>query len=139
MSLKHTKLFIGIFILLAYISIGVFGLFQMTHTNDVPMANCPYALGSYSVCDGGINHIEHWQKFSNTTFTPLFIFSLLILGLILYVYNKRSFLDRERHLFYKWKYYIDSKISYEYLKKITRWLSLFENSPPVNMFSFTSN
>ncbi len=136
MNSKHTKLFIGILIFLAYISIGVFGLFQFSHASETPMVNCPYAVGSYSVCDSSINHINHWQQFSNITFTPLFIFSLLILGLILYAYNQRSFLDKERHLFYKWKYYIDNKISYAYLNKIIKWLSLFENSPPVRVVFF---
>lgn len=102
----------------------------------MPMANCPYAVGSFSVCDDSISHIEHWRVFSNTTFTPLFIFSLLILGMILYVFTKRSFFDKEHHLFYKWKYYIDNKISYAYLEKIVKWLSLFENSPPVSVVFF---
>lgn len=134
MDLKNTKLFIGIFTLLTYISIGVFGLFQFSHASDMPMDNCPYSVGSYSVCENTISHIEHWHQFSNITFTPLFIFSLLILGIVLYVFNKRSLLDKELRLFYKWKYYIDNKIPNEYLRKIIRWLSLFENSPPVSYF-----
>lgn len=31
MSLNNTKLFIGFFILFAYIGIGVFGLFKLSH------------------------------------------------------------------------------------------------------------
>ena len=136
MGLKNTKLFIGIFILLTYISIGVFGLFQMSHASDMPMANCPYSVGSYSVCENTISHIEHWHQFSNTIFAPLFIFSLLILGIVLYVFSKRSLLNKELHLFYKWKYYIDNKISYACLNKMIKWLSLFENSPPVSVVFF---
>ncbi len=132
MGLNKTKLFTGIFILLAYISIGVFGLFQFSHASDMPMVNCPYSVGSSSLCENTISHIEHWRQFSNTTFSPLFIFSLLILGIILYIFNKWSFLNKELHLFYKWKYYIDNKKLYAYRYKIIKWLSLFENSPPVN-------
>ena len=132
MGLKNTKLFIGTLILLAYISIGIFGLFQFNSMAGMPMAHCPYALDGFSVCNNSLDHIDHWKKFSNTTFTPLFIFSLLILGLILYTFIKRSLLNKELLLFYKWKYYIDSKIFYAYLEKIVKWLSLFENSPPVN-------
>ncbi len=138
MRLKNAQLFVGVLILVAYISIGVFGLFQVSHTNEMPMANCPYAVGSYSMCDSSINHINHWKQFSNATVTQLFIFSVLILGIILYFLNKQSFSIQEQY-FYKWKYYIGYKKSYDYLYRLIKWLSLFENSPPVRMFSFNNN
>ncbi len=138
MSLKNTKLFIGILIFLAYISIGVFGLFQFSHASEMPMVNCPYSVGSYSVCENTISHIEHWQQFSNTTVTQLFVFSILILGMILYFLGKRNFSIQEQY-FYKWKYYIDNQKSSNYLHRIIKWLSLFENSPPVRLVSLISN
>ena len=129
MRLHQRKSFIAIFILLAYISIGVFGLFQFNHTTGMAMADCPYTQGSFSVCSSNLEHIDHWHKFSNTTFTSFFILALLILGIILYFLDTQDFFDTH---FYKWKYYLKIKLS-TYLAIITKWLSLFEHSPPVLM------
>ena len=128
MSLHRVKLFAGIFVLLAYISIGVFGLFKLDHATEMPMANCHYAQNSFSVCQNSLSHINNWQQFSNTIFPSLFIFLLLTLALILYFYGKQNFLNQKLY-FYKWKYYLNNKKLYTYRNKIIKWLSLFENSP----------
>jgi len=125
---KNIKLFIGIFIFLAYISIGVFGLFKFNHVSEMPMANCPYAENGFSVCDNSINHINDWRRFSDAIPSSLFTFSFLILGIILYFFGKQNFLNQKRY-FYKWKYYLDNKKLYNYPNRIIKWLSLFENSP----------
>ncbi len=39
MILRNIKLFIGISILLAYVGIGVFGLFKFSHAFEKPMTN----------------------------------------------------------------------------------------------------
>ncbi|KKS99294.1 MAG: hypothetical protein UW07_C0016G0009 [Candidatus Nomurabacteria bacterium GW2011_GWF2_43_8] len=128
MNLRSAKLFLGLFILLAYIGIGIFGLFQFGHMSEAPMANCPYAENGFSVCANGLDHINDWRQFSNATFTSLFIFSLLILGIILYFFNQHNLLNQKQH-FYKWKYYLDNTKSYTLSQEIIKWLSLFENSP----------
>lgn len=127
MSLYKIKSFIAIFVMFTYISISIFGLFQFNHSLGMAMADCPYAQGSFSVCDSNLEHINYWHQFSNTTFASFFILGFLILGIILYVLNTQVFFDIH---FYKWKYYLNTK-SHAYSEKITRWLSLFENSPPV--------
>ncbi|KKQ27859.1 MAG: hypothetical protein US41_C0013G0010 [Parcubacteria group bacterium GW2011_GWB1_37_13] len=114
MKTHNVKLFLGLFILLAYASIGVFGLFKVNHMSETPMVNCPYAENGFSVCDNSLNHINDWQQFSKTTFSSLFIFSFLILGIILYFFGKQNFLKQKQYL-YKWKYHL--------------YLSLLENSP----------
>ncbi len=134
MNLHKPKSFIVTLILLAYIGIGVFGLFQLGHTTEMPMANCPYSVNSFSVCDGSINHIDHWRQFSNTTITSILIFSVLMLGIVLYFLNKHKLLNQKQY-FYRWKYYIDNQKSSNYLYRIIKWLSLFENSPPVHRAS----
>ncbi len=131
MSLHKSKLFIGVFVLLAYIGIGIFGLFSFNHMTGTPMTNCPYAQNTSSVCKNSIDHINDWRKFSNATFSSLFVFSLLILGLILYFYDKLNFL-KQRQYFYRWKYYLYSEKLYTYKQEITKWLSLFENSPSLS-------
>lgn len=128
MNLYHKKLFFGIFILLAYISIGVFGLFQASHISETPMINCPYADNGSSLCVNSLNHINNWRQFSNIIFPSLLIFSFLILGIVLYFLGKQNFLI-QRLYFYKWKYYLESKKLNTYLNKIIKWLSLLENSP----------
>ena len=131
MSLHNTKLFIGVFILLAYISIGIFGLFQFNHMAEMPMTNCPYAQNGSSICENTLNHINDWRQFSNVIFTSLFIFSLLILGIILYFFGKQNFLIQKQH-FYKWKYYLNNKKLYSCSDRVIKWLSLFENSPSLS-------
>lgn len=131
MILRNIKLFIGVSVLLAYVSIGVFGLFKFTHMSEAPMANCPYAQNSSSLCENSFNHINNWQQFSNVVFPSLLVFSFLMLGIILYFFDKRNFLN-EKLYFYKWKYYLDNKKLYTFPNKIIKWLSLFENSPSLN-------
>jgi hypothetical protein len=128
MTRKNTKLFIGIFIVIAYVGIGVFGLFEFNHITETPMTNCPYTENGFSVCDNSLDHINNWQQFSNTTFPVLFIFLSLFLGVVLYFSNKQNFLNLKQY-FYKWRYYLDSKKSFNSLNKIVKWLSLLENSP----------
>ncbi|MFA5932262.1 MAG: hypothetical protein WC793_02695 [Candidatus Paceibacterota bacterium] len=128
MNFRKTKLFIGLFILLAYIGIGVFGLFKFNHMNSTPMANCPYALNGSSVCDNSIDHINDWHQFSNVVFPSLFLLSFLALGIFLYFFSKENFLNQKQY-FYKWRYYLDNKKFYSYQNRIIGWLSLLENSP----------
>ncbi|KKQ87055.1 MAG: hypothetical protein UT09_C0021G0011 [Parcubacteria group bacterium GW2011_GWF2_38_8] len=131
MKLDDAKLFIGILILVAYISIGIFGLFKFNHITETPMVNCPYAQNGSSICENSFNHINNWRQFSNTTFSSLLIFSFMILGIILYFFGKQDFLNQKKH-FYRWKYYLDNKKLYSYSDTITKWLSLFENSPSLS-------
>ena len=131
MKLYNAKLFFGFFVLLTYISIGVFGLFELSHATEMPMANCPYAQNSFSVCENSLDHINNLQQFSNITFPSLFTFLLLTFGLVLYFYGKQNFLNQKQY-FYKWKYYLDNKKLYSYSNRIIKWLSLFENSPSLS-------
>lgn len=131
MSLQNKKLLIGAFILLAYISIGIFGLFQFNHIPETPMVNCPYTQNGSSICENILNHIQDWHWFSSAIFSSLSIFSFLILGVILYFFSKQNFLNQNQH-FYKWKYYLDNKKLYSSPNRIIKWLSLFENSPSLS-------
>ncbi len=131
MNLLKVKSFLGVFVLLAYISIAVFGLVKLDHMSETPIMNCPYAQNSFSLCENGFDHINNWQQFSNTIFASLFIFSFLILGTILYFFGKQNFLN-ERQYLYKWKYYLYNKKLNTYSNRIIKWLSLFENSPSLS-------
>lgn len=131
MNLHNKKLFLGFFILFAYVGIGVFGLLKFSHTSEIPMPNCPYTQNGYALCSNSFEHINNWQQFSNVTFTQLLVFSLLVLGVILYFYNKHDFLRRNQY-FFRWKYYLYNKKLYTFRNRIIKWLSLFENSPSLS-------
>lgn len=126
MGIKNIKSFIAVFILVAYISISIFGLFQFSHRSEMAMTDCPYAQGGFSVCDSNLEHINHWHQFSNIPLSK-FIFLLLIFGVTLLFLGSKDIFNTH---FYKWKYYLNTKRS-TYLEIITKWLSLFEHSPPV--------
>ncbi len=131
MKLHNTKLFLGLFVLFAYISIGVFGLLKFNHMSEKPMPNCPYTENGFSVCDNNLDHINNWHQFSNIIFPSLLVFLLLILGIILYFFDKRNFLNQKQY-FYRWKYYLYNKKLYTYPNRIIKWLSLLENSPSLS-------
>ena len=130
MNLSAAKLFLGFFILFAFVGIGVFGLLQFNHADhsaEAPMANCPYTGSGYSICQNTLNHINNWRQFSNVTFSAFSIFSFLILGIVLYFFG-RNFLNQKQY-FYSWKYYLYNKKLYTSPNRIIKWLSLLENSP----------
>lgn len=133
MSLQNTKLFIGGILLLAYVSIGVFGLFQFNHTNKVLMNDCPYSLNTYSICKDSIDHINNWHIFSNAVFPALIILSIILFIITSYFFDRNKFFRQNLGQFYEWAYDLDDKFFQIYHRKITYWLSLFENSPPVNI------
>ena len=125
------KYFLTIILFVSFVGIAVFGLLKFNHTNhtpEVPMINCPYAENGYSICEGALDHINNWRQFSNVIIPSLSIFSLLILGMVLYLLGKQNFLNQKQH-FYKWKYYLDNQKPSAYQEKIIKWLSRFENSP----------
>ncbi len=126
MNLRTIKLFAGAFVLLTYMSLGIFGLFNFAHTDEMSMPDCPYAQGGSAICQNNLDHINNWQQFSNAVFPALFAL-FLILGMIWYYFNVK--LITEPKYFYKWKCYLNSEKLYTYQEEITKWLSLFENSP----------
>lgn len=128
MKFTKTKLFIGLFILLAYLGIGAFGLLQFNHVlPEAPMTNCPYQENGFSICENAISHINDWRQFSSVTVSS-FVFVFFFFGLVLYFLNKQNFLIHKQY-FYRWKYYLDDKALYKSPNKIIKWLSLLENSP----------
>src|SRR3989344_6074823 len=120
---SNTKLLIGFFALIAFISIGVFGLFQFNHAIhpvETPMSNCPYTANGYSICQSTLNHINNWQQFSNITITSLFVFLLLISGFILYFIGKLR-LPHFRPALSRWKHYLNNKKTYIPGEEFIKW------------------
>lgn len=129
MIFRRSKLLISLLVLSAFISVGILGLLQMSHSSTTaPMANCPYSLNAFSVCSNDFEHINNWQQFSNVVFPSLLVLSLLIFGTILYFLDKRNILQTQEY-FYTWKYRLYSQKLYECPNRVIKWLSLLENSP----------
>ena len=128
MKLRNLKLSLGIFVLLAYMSIGIFGLFQWNHTAEMPMENCPYTQNGYAICANTLDHIAKWQQFSSAIFPTLLLLSALALGMILFFLNQEKYFGQDQN-FYRWKYYLNNKKPYSPEEGMVKWLSLLENSP----------
>jgi len=132
---SHTaKILLACLTLFLYINISVFGLlslFHFEHSAETPMINCPYAENGYSICQSSLDHIKNWRHFSNVIIPSLSIFSLLVLGIVLYLFGKQNLLNQDQY-FYKWKYYLTNKKLLTYSGRIIKWLSLFENSPSLS-------
>ena len=105
MILRKIKLSFGFFVLFAYVSMGVLGLFKFNHTMETFMPDCPYAQSGYALCTNHLDHINAWQQFSNVIMSPLALFSLLALGVVLYFLNKQHLLKHKKY-FYRWEYYL---------------------------------
>ena len=128
MNLRNKRFIVGVLILIAFVGIGVFGLMPFTHAShaaEAPMVNCPYERGGFSLCDNSLIHIDNWKQFSNFILPSLLI---LLLAFALIWHFVSDFFNQEKY-FYRNKYYLDNKTLYSYQKIITKWLSLFENSP----------
>ena len=121
-------------LIFSFIGIAVFGLLQFSHashTPEAPMINCPYAENSYSICQSSLDHIKNWRQFSNVIIPSLSIFSLLVLGIVLYLFGKQNLLKQNQY-FYKWKYFLYDQKLHTYKERIIKWLALFENSPSLS-------
>lgn len=129
MSFNRTKLLFSVVILSTYLMVGVLGLFALAHMSEMPMANCPYAFDSFSLCQNNLDHINNWHQFSNFVFPDLSVLVFLTLGIILYFINTKDLFNSLIKSFFQWKYYLDNRVSSFYRRIVAKWLSLFENSP----------
>jgi hypothetical protein len=91
-SMKTLYWVIGLLILISYIWIAVFGLFQVTHMSHMGtgMHHCPFMIGQQSICPmDAVHHLQMWQVFS-TVVIPLFeilLFSLCVFVVLRFWYS----------------------------------------------------
>jgi hypothetical protein len=132
MSFGKNNLIIGAFVLMAFIGVGVFGLFPLGHAAhgaEAPMSDCPYTENGSSLCENTLDHIAGWQQFSNIIIPALFI--ILALAAVFYLVGSSGLLDQKQN-FYRWRHYLYQERSSSYEQAIIKWLSLFENSPSLS-------
>lgn len=128
MNFHSNNIIIGVFILMAFLSMAVFGLLQFSHvmhSEETPMVNCPYAENGFSVCQNILEHVNSWRQFSNALISS-FVSLLLAFGAFLYFVPNILTLGPD---FRRWRYYFHNKKLSKYWSDIVNWLSLFENSP----------
>ncbi len=124
--------------LIAFLGAVVFGFILMMDTNtsmNQSMASeCPYATVGGKVCPQGVlgvivHHISLYQSFTNVPINfgmaALMISLLLVVSAILAIFIKLSLFGPSvlNGIFY------NSPLNSLYKRKISRWLSLHENSP----------
>lgn len=135
MKFQRKNLIIGALILLAFFGAGALGLFQFSHsgmTMEAPMVNCPYSQNGFSVCVNELDHIGSWQKFLNVVFPSIAFISILFLGIVLHLLNKRNILLQEAYT-ERFRYDLYKEKVKSRPDNISRWLSLLENSPSLTV------
>ena len=64
---SHIKKLLFALTLLGYVTITVFGFIHIAHMAEMnmPMENCPFAVGEHSLCQMSVTeHIRAWEQFS---------------------------------------------------------------------------
>ncbi len=130
MNINKRKLYISSIIIIAYTSIALFGLFLFSHPSQMPNSHCPYSQNNTALCSNAVDHISHWKQFSNSNIPSIFSIIIVLFFVAISFLNKKEILD----LAYKFKFYLDRKLLYPVFRKIQKWLSLFESSPPLRIF-----
>ena len=88
MTKQIIKLLAGI-ALMGYLSLSLFGLFTFSsHMHqEMPMNNCPYAMGTHSLCSmDAFGHIQAWEKLMLVTIPMLLLF--VALATVVFVWPK---------------------------------------------------
>ncbi len=131
-----------IFSLIAFLSLSLFGVFGM-HTSmqgkdggciasTVQDSNCPYQVNSLDYLNF---HLNAYHSFSSVVFgenvLKALLFSFSLLMLVILTFLTPHILRSTEFIFSKAKYRFRNSFYSHQKQKISRWLSLFENSPTV--------
>lgn len=80
MKLVQSKT-LTLFVLIAYLYLGVFSLLSMSGHDHMPMTDCPYMVGQQSMC--AMDTFEHLTAWKSLVLTiPSFIYVLTLLVLV---------------------------------------------------------
>lgn len=81
-SMKTLSSKIGLFILISYIWIAVFGLLQLSHMSHMGHGThpCPFMVGQQSLCPmDTAHHLSSWQTFTTAVFPSIELLVLAVL------------------------------------------------------------
>ena len=130
----HLKKFIALTTLVSFLMVVFFSFSMLTHRESEWMQGvCPITQADQSLCIQGsastvLNHISAYSSFINIQIVTSL--TVLILMLILVFLNALGLFSPFMPLGLKSVLnFYNSPLVSTYKRKITRWLSLFENSP----------
>ena len=88
----ESKKIIATIALMGYMFLAFFGLVglssHMSHSG-MPMPDCPYALGTHSLCSmDGLGHIEGWEAAMRTLLPSFMLIVALIAAISLFSYRE---------------------------------------------------
>ncbi len=71
------------------LSVGSFLVMEQVHQHGMsPMSHCPFMVGEQSLCTmDAIEHIAAWNTLTTTTFTELFVLTLLVFAFFFYYFH----------------------------------------------------
>ena len=138
------KKYLSLLLIISILVIGVFGFTSMNHgTNHstgciasaVDNTPCPENISAMAV-----HHIQAFISFFSVVPSIPFIY-LLALLLAVFLSIGYLFIKRQESLLTSllWRIRRDPERQLVRSRKITRWLSLFENSPSLHRFSITKS
>ncbi len=79
MKLTQSKT-LALFVLLAYLYLGVFSLLTMSGHHHMPMTDCPYMVGQQSVCAmDTFEHLTAWKSLVLAVPSIIYILTLFVL------------------------------------------------------------
>ena len=127
------------FLILSFAGIAVFGVFAMDHGSDSAHPACIATATQGADCPKGASafsfltfHLDAFRNFSTSMYAKnfggllLLFFSFLLVFRIAYDQSRRHALPAYAFLF---THELSRKPGYVPQHKVTRWLSLHENSP----------
>jgi len=78
----------GLFVLIAYVYLAVFGLLAMHH-HDMSTVGCPYMIGEHSICQmDTVAHIDAWKDTSTSTLPIVYIlFASVVIAVVFLRYT----------------------------------------------------
>jgi hypothetical protein len=88
---NHVRKLFFVFALGGYISVALFGITHIAHMTEMgmPVQNCPFALGTHSLCQmSGALHEEIWKSFSIASLAiyTFFLFTVFLTLFSLAIY-----------------------------------------------------
>ncbi len=129
------KKIIAALVLTSFLTVAIFSFAVMIQGPDGRMeGDCPFSVVGQSICPQdtvavAIHHISSYQSFLNVPvgagLTALVISLLFVMFIALFIFIRSPLLEPPSFVCVQNDYSSTSSSG----RKITRWLSLFENSP----------
>lgn len=131
--------YIALSLLIGFIAINIFNFGFMSHSKNHTTSNCIASVIDRVICpqigfDTALHHIDAYQSFSKALILPsisAYLLLIIVLFGINFIFSK--YLSRKKFLIPLLQHILhreyEQELNLHRPRKITAWLSLFENSP----------